>query len=98
MPLESGSSKAAISHNIKTEMEHDKPQKQAVAIAMSKAGLSKKDAETIKGGAADPGDAAVGLERVPSGTSKSMFDGSRAASARAEHLAKHADMLARRGK
>jgi hypothetical protein len=40
MPLKSGSSKEAISQNIKTEMEHGKPQKQAIAIAMSKAGKS----------------------------------------------------------
>ena len=42
MPLKSGKSRAAISSNIRTEMHHSRPQKQAIAIAMSKAGLSKK--------------------------------------------------------
>ena len=42
MPLSGGSSKEVISKNIKTEMHAGKPQKQAVAIAYSKAGKSKK--------------------------------------------------------
>lgn len=41
MPLKKGSSKKAISSNIKTEMAHGKPQKQAIAIAMRTAGKSK---------------------------------------------------------
>jgi len=46
MPLEKGSSKETISKNIATEMQHGKPQKQAVAIAMREAGVPKpaKDA------------------------------------------------------
>lgn len=41
MPLRKGSSKAAISANIRTEIAAKKPQRQAVAIALSVAGKSK---------------------------------------------------------
>lgn len=41
-PLKKGKSKRAISDNIATEMHAGKPQKQAIAIAMEKAGKSKK--------------------------------------------------------
>tara|TARA_R110000868_G_scaffold97872_2_gene269208 strand:- start:371 stop:508 length:138 start_codon:yes stop_codon:yes gene_type:complete len=42
MPLKPGKSKAAVSSNIRTEIAAKKPKNQAIAIALSKAGLSKK--------------------------------------------------------
>jgi hypothetical protein len=41
MPLKKGRSQAVISSNIRTEMHAGKPQKQAIAIAMRKAGKPK---------------------------------------------------------
>lgn len=43
MPLKKGSSKATVAANIKREVKAGRPQKQAVAIAMSAAGKSRKN-------------------------------------------------------
>lgn len=42
MPLKKGSSRKVVNSNIRTEMKAGRPQKQAVAIAMRKAGKSRK--------------------------------------------------------
>lgn len=42
MPLKSGKSRKIISSNIRTERRVGKPRKQAIAIALRKAGVKRK--------------------------------------------------------
>ena len=48
MPLMKGKSKKAIGYNISELVHSGRPQKQAIAIAMSEAGMSKKKRHGIR--------------------------------------------------
>ena len=50
MPLKKGRSKKVISNNISELMHSGRPQKQAIAIAMSKARMTKRDGEDLRNG------------------------------------------------
>jgi hypothetical protein len=47
MPLKQGTGRAAVSQNIRTEMQAGKPQKQAVAIALNVARSSHPNAPRL---------------------------------------------------
>lgn len=48
MPLKKGKSRKTIAHNIRTEMRHGRPLKQAVAIAMRMAGKRRRKGKKKK--------------------------------------------------
>jgi hypothetical protein len=50
MPLKSGKSKKTIGYNIRMEERAGKPPRQAVAIALSKAGVKRKSAKKRRKG------------------------------------------------
>ena len=65
MPLETGSSRSAFEHNVKTEIAAGKEQKQAVAIAYSKQRGDKLDAACVKLDALDKRMEALAQRRGP---------------------------------
>ena len=65
MPLFKGKSQKVISKNISELVHSGRPQKQSIAIAMSKAGLSKGQKKSAKGsGTFTPAEISQGFRKV----------------------------------
>lgn len=81
MPLRSGKSKAAFSHNVEVEVEAGKPQKQAVAIAYSKAGedteveVEAEDGEALDIDCTVDASPRLAMDRAPSARTKDAVNG-----------------------
>lgn len=73
MPLKEGSSREVVGQNVKTEIEHGKPQQQAVAIALKEAGLSNQD--TPPAAVSQPPAQVSGPDSAPTGGYSGGFDG-----------------------
>lgn len=74
MPLKPGRSRAAISANIKTEMAHGKPQRQAVAIALSNSRRHPIDRNSSAHDAGHPDHDALYREKMHDGMKRAGRD------------------------
>lgn len=82
MPLLPG--KKNIGHNIKVEENHDKPKKQAVAIALRKAGVPKKASDDLAPVGAEDPERALALAKHAAGITKSQDKGAKDGALNAE--------------